>query len=544
MKLIGNLHNYKGFIVFLIGFSLLCLNCEKGSDKPGGNNKITLSSATVSNLGYFTINVSGSITQTGGQTLTDHGFCYGTSPNPDINANVKSLGKRTEPGDFSAELTNLEDNHKYFIRAFATIAGVTLYGEQKEITTLKTGKPSISTSTFSDITLTSAICGGEIESDSGYAITTSGICWDTDNQFNETQCLGKEVNTSGNKTFSLIITGLNEGATYYVKAYATNHKGTGYGEVRQFCTIISTIPTVTTNEVTDITHNSAICGGNVTNGGGSTVTARGIIWDTTSNPTLQNNINYTFDWQGLGPFTNILGSLIPATKYYVRAYATNSEGTAYADNIESFTTLSPPLVCGTSLSLLHTSGTVAPVNKTVIYNTVETNLSGNNKCWITQNLGADHQATAATDATEASAGWYWQFNLKQGFKHDGTTRTPNTSWIYQIIENSDWLPANDPCKLLLGSGWRLPTSTEWQTADNTGYWDNYNETFASVLKLHAAGYLSTSEGSLYSRGSDGYYWSSSQNDSDLGRFLSFNSDNSYMNYYYKASGHSARCLRD
>ena len=70
--------------------------------------------------------------------------------------------------------------------------------------------------------------------------------------------------------------------------------------------------------------------------------------------------------------------------------------------------------------LLHTAGTVAPVTKTVTYGTVLTDIGGTgSKCWITQNLGADQQATSATDATEASAGWYWQFGRKQGFKHDG-----------------------------------------------------------------------------------------------------------------------------
>ncbi|MBK6346844.1 MAG: hypothetical protein IPF68_13090 [Bacteroidales bacterium] len=337
---------------------------------------------------------------------------------------------------------------------------------------------------------------------------------------------------------------MTEGNSYYVKAYATNQKGTGYGVVRQFYTITSTLPTVTTNEVTEITHNSAICGGNVTNGGGSTVTARGVIWDTTSNPTLQNNINYTFDWQGLGSFTNILGYLIPATKYYVRAYATNSEGTAYANNIESFTTFSSPWVCGTSLSIMHTSGTVAPVDKTVNYSTVETNLSGSNKCWITQNLGSDHQATSATDNTEASAGWYWQFNRTQGFKHDGTTRTPNTTWITSINENSDWLPASDPCALLLGSDWRLPTKTEWETAYANGGWGNSNETFPSILKLHAAGNLYYGDGSLGYRGGVGIYMSSSQYNYNNHWYLYFNDINSGVGSGGKANGCSTRCLRD
>ena len=188
------------------------------------------------------------------------------------------------------------------------------------------------------------------------------------------------------------------------------------------------------------------------------------------------------------------------------------------------------------------AGGVAPVGKTVTYGTAY--LPGCSKCWITSNLGADHQADFVTDNTESSAGWYWQFNRKQGYKHDGSNRTPNTTWNSNISENSDWLPANDPCTLLLGSGWRLPTSTEWQTADNTGGWDNYNETFASVLKLHAAGYLHYSDGSLDSRGSRGNYWSSSQGASGLGHYLYFGSGYSHLSYFDKANGFTARCLRD
>jgi hypothetical protein len=121
--------------------------------------------------------------------------------------------------------------------------------------------------------------------------------------------------------------------------------------------------------------------------------------------------------------------------------------------------------CGSSFSVTHTAGAIAPTDKTVTYGTVLTNLSGSEKCWITQNLGADQQAASATDDTEASAGWYWQFNKKQGFMHDGTTLTPGIEWLGPFSENSDWLSSNDPCSLLLGNEWRLPTESEWQSAD-------------------------------------------------------------------------------
>ncbi|MBK6346842.1 MAG: hypothetical protein IPF68_13080 [Bacteroidales bacterium] len=259
-------------------------------------------------------------------------------------------------------------------------------------------------------------------------------------------CINFTTNGNGTGSFSSNITGLSDGVTYYVKAYATNVKGTGYGIQVNFTSLAITLPTVNTTAITNPTTNSATGGGNVTDAGNATVTARGVCWNTSGNPTLQNCINFTTNGQGTGPFTSNITGLSPSTTHFIRAYATNSEGTAYDTDDVSFTTLTP---CGATLSITHTAGTV-PVNKTVNYGTVETNLTGSNKCWITQNLGADHQAIAATDATEASAGWYWQFNRTQGFKHDGTTRTPNTTWIYSINENSDWLPINDPCSLLLG----------------------------------------------------------------------------------------------
>jgi hypothetical protein len=201
--------------------------------------------------------------------------------------------------------------------------------------------------------------------------------------------------------------------------------------------------------------------------------------------------------------------------------------------------------CPSSITVTHTAGDVAPVTKTVTYGIVSTNLSGDYKCWITQNLGADHQASSATDASEASAGWYWQFNRKQGYKHDGITRTPNTTWIDYLYDNYDWIEANDPCKILLGAGWRIPTYTEWYNADLNRGWDNCYDTYASELKLHAAGALNNDDGSLYGRGSRGYYWSSTQGGgTNNAQVLDFYSGSSYMRSSSKASGYSLRCLQD
>ena len=199
--------------------------------------------------------------------------------------------------------------------------------------------------------------------------------------------------------------------------------------------------------------------------------------------------------------------------------------------------------CGAPLTINHTAGIVAPVSKTVIYGTVDSIPGELLKCWITSNLGSDHQATAVNDATEASAGWYWQFNRKQGFKHDGSTLTP--SWtITSINENSDWQTTNDPCNLELGAPWHIPTNTEWNNVNNVGGWYNWNGTWGSGLKLHVAGCLQLNSGSLWDRGTSGYYYSSTQYSATSSVLLHFHSSFSATLNDYKANGLSVRCLRE
>jgi hypothetical protein len=233
------------------------------------------------------------------------------------------------------------------------------------------------------------------------------------------------------------------------------------------------------------------------------------------------------------------------TPYSRYVWAYNNCGVSAPVTTLTQSTLTCPFICGTTvLNINHvTSGGVAPVNKSTNYSSV-TNIPGEPaKCWITKNLGATQQATSVSDNTEASAGWYWQFNCKQGYKHDGSTVTP--SWtITSINENSDWQSANDPCNIKLSAPWRLPTYTEWYNADNTGGWTNWNGPWNSGLKMHTAGYLGNSNGSLYNRGSGGYFWSSTQFVSTDAWSLYFFSGGSYMGSSTKVFGFSVRCLRD
>ena len=240
----------------------------------------------------------------------------------------------------------------------------------------------------------------------------------------------------------------------------------------------------------------------------------------------------------------VTGLTCGGTVYYYRVRAENSCGfTSYSNTVSQAT--SSCWSCGNTFQITHIAGSVAPVTKTVTYGTVSTAITGTTKCWITQNLGADNQAATATTTTEAAAGWYWQFNKPQGYKYT-TSRTPATAWITSIDEASDWTGANDPCTLFFGTGWRLPTETEWTNADGAPQnWESYSNTFSSVLKLHAAGYLLETTGAISSRGSSGRYWSSTQYNGTNSRVLSITSFSCNLSTVWnKAYAFSVRCLKD
>ena len=263
--------------------------------------------------------------------------------------------------------------------------------------------------------------------------------------------------------------------------------------------------------------------------------ATGYKWNTV------NDYNTATDM--LAAMTKTETGLSCSTPYTRYVWAYNACGISATTTLTK--TTSACFTCGSSITINHTAGAVAPVTKTVTYGTV-TNVPGETlKCWITSNLGADHQASAVNDATEASSGWYWQFTLKQGYKHDGTTRTPNATWMNLISVNSDWISTNDPCSIELGTGWRIPTKTEWiNVSGSGGEWTNWNGPWNSLLKMHAAGYLHIDDGTLGNRGTYGNYWSSTQQAATTGWYLYFDIHINTVYYNSKAIGLSARCVQD
>tara|TARA_Y100000589_G_scaffold285621_1_gene285256 strand:+ start:22752 stop:24725 length:1974 start_codon:yes stop_codon:yes gene_type:complete len=295
----------------------------------------TLTTTTISSITETSAVSGGNITNNGGATVTSRGVCWGTSPNPTPADNSSVNGNGT--GNFVSNLSGLKGGTTYYVRAYAINSAGTSYGDEVSFTTTSPVQlATLTTATISSITETSAVSGGNITNNGGATVTSRGICWGTSP--NPTPADNSSVNGNGTGSFVSNLSGLTNGTTYYVRAYATNSVGTSYGNELSFKTITSVpLVTLTTTAMLCITETSAVSGGNITaNIGGGPIGTRGVCWGTSPNPTTEDNSSVTYIL-GAYVFPSKLSGLTENTTYYVRAYAINSAGTAYGNEI-SFTT--------------------------------------------------------------------------------------------------------------------------------------------------------------------------------------------------------------
>ena len=251
------------------------------------------------------------------------------------------------------------------------------------------------------------------------------------------------VEGGGLGSFQSNLMGLSQNTTYYVRAFATNSEGTAYGEEVSFTTleeIIVTLPTIITMDVTDITETSAVVGGEVTSDGGAEVTARGICWSTSQNPTIEND--KTVEGSGLGSFQSNLVGLSQNTTYYVRAYATNSAGTAYGYEV-SFKTLEEIIDDGVSING---------------YEYVDLGLPSGLR-WATCNIGA---------ASPYESGDYFawgEINSKAEF-----TEANCTSYGLNMKDIAGD-PQYDAARANWGATWKVPSKSDFEELLNECTWE-------------------------------------------------------------------------
>nr|HPQ35761.1 FISUMP domain-containing protein [Tenuifilaceae bacterium] len=339
---------------------------------------------------------------------------------------------------------------------------------------------------------------------------------------------------------------LTNSYTYRVYAYAGSFTS-AFAEKQ----VLPPLPTVSTKAVTGITTTTAVSGGDVTSIGGFSVITRGVCWSTSQNPTVSNA--HTTDGQGTGTYTSNLTILIPNTTYYVRAYATNSVGTGYGNQV-SFTTLAAD---GTTGTVSYNSYTY----KTVYINGME---------WFAENLRTTkyNDGTSIPLVTDNAAWVALSTPAYCWYSNDQTTYGNTYGALYNWYAVST---TTNGGKNVCPTGWHVPTDAEWYAMENyvdptinnpsatgwrgtdggtklkatSGWNSGGNGTDIYGFSALPGGYRNDGLGTFSAVGYDGHWWSSTELDASLAwdRHLHYVYGSVYRYYYNKRYGFSVRCVR-
>ena len=353
----------------------------------------------------------------------------------------------------------------------------------------------------------------------------------------DTAFLSERINTKLNS--SDFPNGTNTGNMLYWNG--TSWVNLATGQNGQALILVNGIPswsggtyaTLTTSSVSSRASTSVSGGGNISSDGGATVSARGLVYSTSTSPTLSNTA-LTIG-SGTGSFSGTLTGLSPITTYYIRAYATNSAGTAYGNEV-SFTTT-------TLSSITDIDGNT--------YNTVQIG----NQVWMSENLktsryrngGLIPNVTVNTAWRDSTTGAWSNYN------HDAANDP-----IYGKLYNWYTTLGDTLCP----TGWGVPTDAEWTTlTDSLGgasvaggkmktignaYWNTQQgATNVSGFSALPGGYR-VSNGSFFYIRNYAFFWSATESGyySAWFRFLYHLNGDVSRNFNNKSVGASVRCLRD
>ena len=406
----------------------------------------------------------------------------------------------------------------------------------------------VKTVSVTDVDYGSCMAQGSIIDVGENGITQHGFCWSK----SQNPTLADSKKELGPKSspgeYSDFLTELSPNTTYYVKAFARSNDEEFYGEQKSFVTLAYREPTVITTAVHNITQNSAQCGGEVINDGGADLIMRGVCWSTITEPTIADS--HTDNGTAIGLFVGDLTGLEPDTKYFVRAFATNTIGTSYGEEI-SFNTEPPQSGVFNDLRDDHE----------YIWERI------GEQIWMTSNLAYLPELSSGITSTTNPCYYVYDYNGS----NVAEAKTTDNYKTYGVLYN--WPAARDACP----DGWHLPSDDEWkqlemflgmseEDAGNTGFrgpnigsrmsrysflWDDgaleTDPDFgSSEFVALPGGYLSYLYVQFRTVGSDGYWWSVTEFDTNNSWRRSINYDNTGVqrDNIYKANGLSVRCVRD
>ncbi len=397
-----------------------------------------VTTADITEITAFSAKGGGEVTDDGGSTVSYRGLVWSTSSGVTHSNKLGHTEDGTGKGSFVSEITGLEANTTYYVKAYAQNGQGISYGDERSFKTIALATVVLSTISYTDITSNSATVSGEITDDGGSAVTERGFLWKLgSNQPTIDDYNGKVSVGSGTGVYSYNIDGLTNYTDYYIRAYATTASGTSYSVTNHFKTNPGK-PIVQTLEITQISAHWAVSGGLVTDDGGLGDIynlATGIVWSTYPNPDywMNEGIVYRMEMDDHA-YTSILSGLEPNTMYYLRAFTTyDGDYYAYGD-IKTFTT--PPFTVQT--------GEFTDTRDDAVYPTITIN----NQTWMAKNLAYLPEVCPAS----SNCG-YWVYDY-QGTDVAVAKATSNYS-TYGVLYN--FSIANDVCPV----GWHLPDWEDW-----------------------------------------------------------------------------------
>jgi len=507
----------------------------------------TLRTLSVTNITASSATLNGEILTAGTPAYTERGFVFSTSSMPTIEQEEVVRVVVAQTAYFSASISGLISGQTYFVRAYAISPLGTVYSPNQVYFIPQIVLPTVTTQAVSNINIASstATFNGTIVNVGDPAYTVRGFVFGTTP--NPTSADRKEI-ASGSEVagvFSLTVSNIQEGFTYYVRAFATNAHGTKYSpDYISFNFIATTMPVVTTQAVTSINtaNGTAIFNGTLVSSGDWPIFERGFVFGSSPNPTIADRKEIVSGSEVAGAFSRAVSNIQEKTTYFVRAFVTNANGTVYG-NQESFFTGIPTCNLNTP-GWGNSLGTITRGGERIIVG------NGIVQVW------SDHVMANACNKTTFNGGPANPFNADCRRSHAIDRSHPGYGDLFS------WCAVMRFSEQLCPYPWRVPTRQDFINLDialggggtnmsNATLRDRYLNVWGGVF-----GGRSNVDGQLVSQaippniGGTAFYWASTQATptSTSAHSLSFSSGGgtnvSPQTARNKFEGLALRCVRD
>lgn len=410
------------------------------------NDLPTVTTASVTNNVGYSATCGGTVTDDGGLLVLEKGICWSSESYPYPTISGPHVVSTDTAYTFTCDLTGLTPNTNYYLRAYATNALGTSYGNLTSFQSaylLTTHILSLSDTTNVSVRATGRIANGNP------SYSAKGFCWSTSP--NPTLADQYVVNTSslsGAGNYSGLITGLEPGTTYYVRTFVTNIVGTSYSSGQKVFTTLA-LPVIETDSVVAVADSSVMTGGNILHNGSLPILAAGVCWSTSPNPTCSDSHISVSDT--IGHFQLTLTDLSADSIYYLRAYATNSFGTSYGEEYPFRARVNYGQTCPDAPTVTDYDGNV--------YSTVQLGT----QCWMAENLRTTHFAdgTFIPIGTEES-----NYNYYRYYPNEDSSIVDvygyHYNWKAAMHGNGSSNSVPSGIQGVCPDGWHLPSRAEWQ----------------------------------------------------------------------------------